>query len=464
MRAATGASKHFPALLAAALFAGIPTTAIAQESLMDLLAQVRASNPEIMVYRTRLHQAEAKLSQARHSWWEPNVSLYGRSGGYFYQQYTNVIQQNLDARVADKTVGVQASLPIFSGGQTMATISGAESEVKAVHADLMAETESVLAQTARAYADVAMFTARAATVDAWLTDVSALKQRARSMLAEQRATVTNVAMAEEQYAEAQALRTSIESSLRSAEYRLFRLVGRKVEAAALPEALPWRLPTDRDAAIRMVAHRNPGILAAISRQHESEHGVRKVEGALLPQVSVYASYERQFSGARFTNANNYTEQQRLNIGSYGIKLTVPFEPVTGYYGLRQAQLQVAEHMADVDQLQNQMRMETTDMWNRLVAARARARIDRQWLESAKDAFVGAKREFGQGQRTMQEVMLARRHLFTAQTDLLQAEHDRFVAAAALMSYVGGLMPEASLSSPRHGDPGPQRISEEGLHP
>ncbi len=269
------------------------------------------------------------------------------------------------------------------------------------------------------------------------------------MLAEQRATITNVAMAEEQYAEAQARRTAIESSLQSAEYRLSRLVGRKIESASLPKSLPWTLPVDRDAAIRMVARRNPGILAAISRQHESEQGVRKVRGALLPQVSVYASYERQFSGARFTNANNYTEQRRLNIGSYGIKMTVPFEPVTGYDRLRQAHLQVAEHMADVDQLRNQMRIETMDTWSRLVAARARFRIDRQWLESAKTAFIGAKREFSQGQRSMQEVMMARRQLFNAQTDLLQAEHDRFVAVAKLLSYVGGLMPEDASSSLRH---------------
>lgn len=426
---------------------------------MDLLAQVQASNPGIMTYRARLGQAEARLSQERNRWWEPDVSLYGRSGGYFYQQYTNTIQQNLDARVADKTIGVQASLPIFSGGQTLAAISGAESEVKAVHADLVAQTESVLAQTASAYADVAMFAARAATVKTWLKDVSMLKERAKAMLAEQRATVTSLAMAEEQYAEAQARRTSIESSLQSAEYRLSRLVGRQVESATLPESLPWRLPADRDAAIRMVARRNPRILAAISRQHESEQGVRKLRGSLLPQVSVYASYERQFSGARFTNANNYTEQQRLNVGSYGVKLTVPFEPVTSYFGLRQAHLQVAEHMADVNQLQNQMRIETMDAWSRLVAARARSKIDRQWLASAKNAFIGTRREFGQGQRTMQEVMMARRQLFNAQSDLLQAEHDRFVAATELLSYVGGLMPEDASLSVQHGKPSPQRIAE-----
>jgi outer membrane protein TolC len=60
-------------------------------------------------------------------------------------------------------------------------------------------------------------------------------------------------------------------------------------------------------------------------------------------------------------------------------------------------------------------------------------------------------------------MMARRQLFNAQTDLLQAEHDRFVAAAELLSYVGSLMPEDASPSLMHGRLRLKLMSE-GFHP
>ena len=425
-------------ILMTSVFLCLPFAASAEETLESIFAQVQASNPRIVAARARLNQTEELLPLARANWWQPNISVHANEGRQHINQVTDAPPQNVREQITDRKVGVLATLPLYRGGQTSAEISAAENEIQAARADLIANTQSVLTAAAIAYADIALISARLMIMDEWLLDVSRLKERVESMLAAQRATVSGVAEAEERYASILGKRASLQASLRTAQYQLVKISGKTIKHAVLPETLPWVLPAERDAALQLAARQNPALLAATFRERGAENLVDKAKGTLLPEVSLYTSYDRELSGARFTSSQDFTQHNKLDTIAYGIQFTMPLYDGALSPGVRRARMQVAERMADVDQMRDQARMQTENAWNQLSVAKERIRVDTQWVSAAENAFVGAQREFVRRMRTTQDVMTARTHLFTAKEALLQSKHDQFIAAIDLLGSIGAL--------------------------
>ena len=117
-------------------------------SQVDWLAKVRTGNPAVRVAQEELDVAEAELRRAvaRHF---PTVDLVV---GYSKADSENL--SSLSQRTNTWTAGLQANIPIFSGGYDSANRARASAEVEQARNDLRAAEEIAAAEVTRQYTGV----------------------------------------------------------------------------------------------------------------------------------------------------------------------------------------------------------------------------------------------------------------------------------------------------------------------
>jgi len=378
---------------------------------------------------------------AKANWWKPNVSLYANEGWKRVRQDTTIPPTDLNEKIRDRRGGVQLTLPLYRGGKTQAAISAARSAIETAHADYATEFSTISRKTATLYADIFLYSSHLKLIDDWVKDITSSRKRTKEMLAEQRTTVTNLASVESSYASAVSQRASVQSRLRVVIYQLAQLAGHLVKDVALPDSLPWKLPANLEAARDMAMKHSPMILSSQFRSAKAGALVRQAEGGLLPEVSFYSSFERELDGARFTSSTDFTRHNKLDTAIYGIRLTMPIYNGLVLPGIRQAEQHAIEVKETTRQLRLQIRMQLEDAWRRHDAAEQRLSVDKKWLKATIQAFAGMQREFKQGFRTMQDVMTSRTQMFSAEEDIINARHDKFLSAVDVVALTGQLVPE-----------------------
>jgi len=413
------------------------------ETLQDAIDLAFQTNPALAAQRADVGVAREQLNQAKGAR-APTVDLTGSTG--FESLDSN---QPIAFNVGDRPLarlGLQATLPIYTGGRIAAGIEQAQAGIFAADAQLDGAGQDLILNVVVAYVDV-------------LRDREALRIRANSvaLLEEQLraatdrfdvgvATRTDVKQAEARLQGARASFAGAEAQLEASLsiYEVF--VGRTAgDLQAVPDAPAT--PESYEEALQQALAENPDLKALRQAERVAEQGVRAARGETRPSVSIVGTasaqetFDQEALGVsptgEFINlpADNYRDTSLSVFAQASVPL---FQGGVLRSRIRAAQLEREQARLQTMNAERQIVASIAQAWYGNIAAEQAIIASERQVEAAEIAYEGAQEELSVGTRTTLDVLDQEQQLLDARLGLVNAQRDSFVASYQLLRAMGSL--------------------------
>jgi outer membrane protein len=395
-------------------------------TLPEALAATYNNNPTLLAQRARLRESDEGVPQAL-SGWRPTVQFTG-SAGVQRNEATNVQQQTLTPRSLDLNI----TQPLYSGGRTVAATSQAENTVRATRALTLATEQQVMLSAVTSYLDVVQ---NQSVLELSINNEQVLRRQLEATQDRFRVgevTRTDVSQAEATLATATATRVQAEGTLENVRANFERFVGEPPGLLEPPTERP-ALPTSRAEAASLAANNNPNVISAQFNEAAARDAVRVVRGQLLPQISIVGDIGK---GQEITTQ---IQNRTANTASVIARLTVPlYEGGQIYSQTRQANETVGERRSQIDDTRRTAVQTAQSDWETLQANRAQVESLIASVKANEVAYEGVQQEALVGARTVLDVLTAEQTLFTSRVGLVQAQHNEAVAEFSVAADIGRL--------------------------
>jgi outer membrane protein len=411
----------------ALVFCGLALPGGAQAmTLQEALAAAYNNNPTLLAQRARLRESDEGVPQAL-SGWRPTVQFTG-SAGVQRNEATNVQQQTL----APRTLDLNITQPLYSGGRTTAATSQAENTVRAARALTLATEQQIMLSAVTSYLDVVQ---NQAVLELSINNEQVLRRQLEATQDRFRVgevTRTDVSQAEATLATATATRVQAEGTLETSRSAFERFIGEPPGLLEPPKERPV-LPTSRAETATLAARNNPNIISAQFNEAAARDAVGVVRGQLLPQISIVGDIAKsQETQTQLTN-------RTANSASIIARMTMPlYEGGQIYSQTRQANETVGERRSQIDDTRRQTVQTAQSDWETLQANRAQVESLKVSVRANEVAAEGVQQEALVGARTVLDVLTAEQTLFSSRVSLVQAQHNEAVAEFSVAADVGRL--------------------------
>lgn len=418
-----------------ASFCGAGGASAMAETLAEALASTYATNPTLAAERAQLRSIDEDAAQAR-AGWRPTVTIsttYAQSlGRQNLARFLGASQSNLIKEHNEQYSAVlEASQPLYQGGQTRAAIKSSDALVRAGRANLTATEQSILLQAITAYFDVIR---DRATVELTINNVAVLKRQLQASEDRFRVgeiTRTDVAQSQARLSRSESDLARARATLAESEARYEELIGHAPDGELIKTPGLPALPGSLDAALAQADAANPDVVAAQENESAAKHSVRQQKGALMPSLEVVASIDRS-EDLDLVNSNDTNRQAQ-------VRMSLPlYQGGAEYSAVRQAKHVSNQRRLQVVEAQRDVRQQTATAWNDLVAAKAAIVSDQEQVKANRVALDGVNQEAQVGSRTVLNVLDAEQELLDSQVSLVQSQRDEYVTAFQLLAAVGGL--------------------------
>lgn len=410
-------------LMGAALSAATPASA---ETLREAMAAAWEGNPELAAARARQEALAETTNQARAAG-RMTVGATGNAG------YDRLGYDGSGTRTGATSAlgGVNATLPIWTGGRVSSAVRAAKGDVAAGGEALRDVEADVLERVVGAYADL-LYTQQAVEVArVGIARLDSQVAEARSRYGLGQATRTDVAQLEAQRASVVSNLVDAEGAAATAAAAYRAIVGRDAgmldPTIAPPAALPRTLADARAAAEAS----NPLLLAQQRRVDAATARIDQARADGAPAVDLAGGYGRgvQWAGGQ-TNGFD-------SAANAGLALRIPL--LTG--GLvasrvRQAEAARRAERFDADAVARGVVRATDTAWASLTAAQGRLTASAEGLKAADLALKGVRAEYGFGLRSTIDILVADQSYRAAQLAVARAQVDVLIAEAALLRATG----------------------------
>jgi outer membrane protein len=420
---------------------GVPHT------LMDSLSIAYETNPQLTGERAHLRSVDENVPAAL-AGWRPQVTVQGAYGAGVgqYQQYvpaqttrtifgqTTTTPGFLETQKNNRTEtngSVTITQYLYRGGKTVASTHQAVNNVYAERARLIAEEETVFADTVNAYVG-------------YIEDKQLLaldRQNEQVLGDELRAindefhvgelTRTDVAQAEAALAAAIATRQTAEGTLQTAAATFVRQVGvQPPNDLTDPQALKLPVKSEEEASDLAVGN-NPNVIAALFNQVQLKDAIDVAFASLAPQVYLQGT-ETYSNSPAIAKETTYGETGTINL-SFPL-----YQGGSEYAAIRQARQNYQQAVRQTEDARRAAKEQAVQAWDTLVAARASIASSRVAVQAAQVAVEGTEREQLVGSATVQEVLIQQQNLLSAQITLVQNVTNMVSASYGVASAIGRL--------------------------
>jgi outer membrane protein len=426
--AATNGWRHLLLAGGALWLAGLPLAGgVEAMTLQEALAAAYNNNPTLLAQRARLRESDEGVPQAL-SGWRPTVQFTGSAG----TQRTEITRGGPAVTLAPRTLDLNVTQPVYSGGRTTAATSQAENTVRANRALTMATEQQVMLSAVTSYLDVVQ---NQAVLELSINNEQVLRRQLEATNDRFRVgevTRTDVSQAEATLATAKATRVQAEGNLETVRAAFERFIGEPAGLLEVPTERPV-LPTSRAEAASLAARNNPNVVSAQFNEAAARDAVGVVRGQLLPQLSIVGDLNKgQETATQFEN-------RTVNSASIIARMTMPlYEGGQIYSQTRQATETVGERRNQIDDARRQVVQQAQADWETLQANRAQVEALKVSVHANEIAAEGVQQEALVGARTVLDVLNAEQTLFTSRVGLVQAQHNEAVAEFSVSADIGRL--------------------------
>ncbi|WP_066794964.1 TolC family outer membrane protein [Sphingomonas soli] len=406
-----------------------PTT-----TLRDALVATYNTNPDLQGERATLRANDENVPIAR-SQGLPGVSSSAGFSNGIYDTDSNPLAPSRRG-----TLGLDVSVPLYSGGSVRNSVRAAETRVEAGRANLRGAEAEIFTQAVTAYVDVLrdesivrlnQLNVRALTVNL---------QATRDRFEVGDLTRTDVAQSEARLALA-------ESQLRQAEARLIgsrenyiRVIGMPPGVLAQPPALP-NLPDDVTVAEDTALANNPNLEAAQKNRDATKFDIDVAKAGRLPKVSLgvggdYYNYLGSVPNQAALPAGSRTPADGFST-TLGANLTLPlFQGGRPAAQVRQAQARRAAAIEGVTFAERGVIAQARSAFATYKSALRVIESSRVAVEANRLSLEGVRAENSVGTRTILDILNAEQELLNAQVNYVTAERDAYVAGFTLLAVMG----------------------------
>jgi outer membrane protein len=400
------------------------------ETLAEALVDAYNNNPQILAERALLRATDEGVPQAL-SGWRPTVQFTGSAGiAHLESRPASPPVFPGDTGTVPRSVDVNLTQPLFTGGRTVALTAQAEKSVEAERARNIAVEESVFLAAIQSFLDVVR---DQATLDLAVNNEQVLRRQLEATQDQFRVgavTRTDVAQAEARLAGATASREQAAGNLQVSRANFERAVGHPPGTLTQPDQIPT-LPATRDEAIALAGNKNPNVVSAIFTEDAARDAVDATRDQLLPNLALVGDANRGIeTSTPRRETTNYSVIARVSIPLY--------EGGAIYSQTRQAAETVGQRRGQTDDARRAAIQGATQAWEQIVSGRAQVLSLHSTVRAAEIALDGVRQEQTVGTRTILDVLNAEQELFTDRVQLVTAEHDLALAEFSLASQIGRL--------------------------
>jgi outer membrane protein len=410
------------------LFCVSPCTAAPEPfTLAQALAVAYETNPQLQAQRAAVRAADEEVAKA-YGGLRPRATV---DSTYAYARGEYHAIPGPPTGTYPRGVTATLSQPIF-GGDILPTIRKARATVEASRQQLRATEEQVLLDAATAYLDVLRFQKTVDFEQASIADLQQLHQTVQTRVNVGELSRTELGQTEGRLYSLMENLAATQTQLASARATFEHAVGRPAENLVDP---PFPVvPDDFDSALNIAMNNNPTVLYAREQTVIADHAVNAAKGALLPRVSLQGQYERSKDlVATGIGINDFTVTAQLH---------VPFYQGGGEYAqVRESKQQATQTRYNAADAERQVREQLRVSEDTLRNERAAIPLTEKQVEATRVAFVGAQAETVVGERGTLEVLISEEDFVNAQTSLLTARRNAFVAALQVLATTGQLNAE-----------------------
>ncbi|WP_114226535.1 MULTISPECIES: TolC family outer membrane protein [Sphingomonas] len=415
-------------LLATAALASLATPALA-DTLRDALVSTYRNNPTLNAQREALRGTDATVAIAR-AGARPQVAATVGVNRDLTRSGVLVSTQTKGPTISG---GLDLSLPLFQGGRVKNSIAAAKTRVEAGRATLRAVEGDTFTDATSAYMDVirdrAIVELNQNQIKVLSTDLESTRDRFQIG----DVTRTDVAQSEARLSLARAQFETVSARLSASEENYRRVIGRRPDQLQPPPPLP-PLPATGDEAVRIALANNPDLIAVTRAATAAGYDVRTARASLLPTVSATASgdYVNALGGTSVVGIPRSGTQTTV-----GVNTRIPL-----YQGglpaaqIRQAQAFEGQALEQVVGTERAVVANAQSAWAAYTAAQRAIQSNQVAVSANQLALEGARAERSVGTRTVIEVLNAEQELLNAQSSLVTARRDAYVAGFQLLNAMG----------------------------
>lgn len=425
--------KRVFSVLSCVVFFCSGTSSFAQQSahqadMRFVFDKVRMENPGLMAAREELEGTKELYPQAR-AGWLPSVN--GEAG-----IFTSDIESdnpNPGDGATTKEFALSIDQPVWRGGRTTAEIDRAQKLIRAGEALLSSREQDLFYEAARSYINVLrdreLLDLRRKNSDILMQELEAAQER-RQMGA---TTITDVEQAEARLARAQALQIRAEGDLSISEAGFEEIVGMAAPSnLADPAAFRLDMPADVGAMEAMAENNNPSLIMLRYEREAAGHNADAIFRELLPQLSAYASVNKQYDPQP-----GLVSDTRSAV--LGLRATIAlYQGGATRSRIRQARSEERRQAYEVEDLTRDVKAQVLINLRAYQSAVGQRENRAFEIEAARKALDGVREEMNLGQRTLLDVLDSDRDLIEAEVAHAYAQADESTARFALARTLGVL--------------------------
>ncbi len=407
-----------------------PTT-----TLRDALVQAYNTNPGLQSDRANQRANDEYVPLAR-SAGRPGLNGTASVSDSIYD--SDALSGPFAGPTRQGRVGLNVSVPIYSGGAVRNSVRAAETRVDAGQASLRGSEAQLFTDAVTSYVDVLRFEAivRLNQQNVHVLEVNLQATRDRFEVGD--LTRTDVAQSEARLALAQSQLRTAEAGLIGARETYIRVIGAPPGVLAQPPALP-NLPADVQDAEQAALANNPNLEAAQKQSDATAFDVRAARATRSPQVALTASsayynylgsLSDQLHAANGINSNGIAN-------SVGAQVTLPiFQGGRPAAQVRQAQALRAAAMETVTLTERGVLAQVRSAYANYQSSLRVIESSRVAVDANKLSLEGVRAENSVGTRTILDILNAEQELLNSQVNYVTAERDAYVAGFQLLAAMG----------------------------
>lgn len=431
-------------LLAGASIAGLTLSAAAQsvppaarapaaqpdETLREAMVKAYRTNPGITAERANLRATDENVPIARSS----GLPGVNSTGGYTENLY------NSDGGVGPArqgTVGVNLSVPVFSGGSVRNSVRAAETRVEAGRANLRSAEAQLFSDVVAVYLDVIRDEAivRLNQQNSRVLEVNLQATRDRFEVGD--LTRTDVAQSEARLALAQSQLRGAEAQLISSRENYIRIIGTPPGTLAPPPPLP-NLPASPDQAASVALEENPALDSAKKSRDATKYDVDVARAGRLPRVSVGVGGDYYNRFGSISGPGQLAGLRNDGVATTaGVNLTLPlFQGGRPAAQVRQAQARESAAIEQVTATERGVIAQARSAYAVWQSAQRVIESSRVAVSANRLSLEGVRAENSVGTRTILDILNAEQELLNSEVLLVTAERDAYVAGFAVIAAMG----------------------------
>lgn len=399
-------------------------------TLEKVLRHVYLYSPVLEASRDELRASHELTPQAL-AGWKPAI----RAEASVYSSHIDSSNFSGADGATTKEMELTLSQPLYRGGRTKAATERAHELIKAQYGRLLQSEQQVMLRAATAYMNVirdrTLLNLRIGNEEALRQELNAVNERFKAG----DVTTTDQKQAQARLARAQAEHVSASGQLENSRAEFEQVVGFSPDETLYIPARPFNFPPKIEDMIRGAEEGNPALQTSKRQKAAAEKDVDVLFGELLPEVSAFATYNKQYD----PQPGIVDDSENRTIG---IRANIPlYDAGTKRSKVREAKSIASQREQEINQQRRLLREEISRNWSTLLSARQEISARVIELEAAKAALEGVREEAKMGERTVLDILDADQDVLSAEAARAQAHRDEVVASYALAASLGWLLPE-----------------------